>query len=143
MEQARDTGLPRASGKVDLEKSGVSREAGFVVYTPIYRDGAPHGTTDERRQVLQGFIVSVFRPDELLEGIFGPQVDSKVDFEVFDGAEFTHESLLHDDDGVLHAGDASYEPHFDDIATLEVAGRIWSLCYGCEDSASVWWEGVG
>ena len=35
MEQARDTGLPRASGKVDLEKTGVTWEASFVVYTPI------------------------------------------------------------------------------------------------------------
>ena len=133
MEQARDTGLPRASGKVDLEKTGASWEASFVVYTPIYRDGAPQGTTDERRQALQGCIVSVFRPDELLAGIFGlqvdPKVDPKVDFEVFDGAEFTKESLLHDDDGVLHAADPSHEPHFDDIATLEVAGRIWSLYF--------------
>jgi len=29
----------------------------------------------------------------------------------------------------LHAADPSPEPHFDDIATLEVAGRIWSLYF--------------
>jgi signal transduction histidine kinase len=140
MEQARDTGLPRASGKVDLEKTGVSWDASFVVYTPIYRDGAPQGTTDERRQALQGFIVSIFRPDELLAGIFGPQMDPKVDFEVFDGAEFTKESLLHDDDGVLHAADPSYEPQFDDIATLEVAGRIWSLYFSSLPGFEPGWQ---
>ena len=140
MEQARDTGLPRASGKVDLEKIGVSREAGFLVYTPVYRDGAPHGTTDERRRALQGFIVSVFRIDELLDGIFGGQVNPQVDFEVFDGAEFTKESLLHDDDGNFHAGDPSYEPHFDDIATLEVAGRIWSLYFSTLPGFEPGWQ---
>ena len=34
MEQARDTRLPRAPGKVDLEYTGVSWEASFVVYPP-------------------------------------------------------------------------------------------------------------
>jgi signal transduction histidine kinase len=130
MEQARDTGLPRASGKVDLQQAGNFRQAGFLVYTPVYRDGAPLGTTDERRLALQGFIVSVFRTDDLLEGIFGGQADPQVELEVFDGAEFTREGLLHDDNGTLHAGDPSYSAHFSKIATLEVAGRIWSLYFG-------------
>jgi len=34
MEQARDTRLPRASGKVDLETTGASWEPSFVVYPP-------------------------------------------------------------------------------------------------------------
>jgi signal transduction histidine kinase len=130
MEQARDTGLPRASGKVDLERIGISRQTGFLVYTPLYRDGAPQETPDERRKALQGFIVSVFRTDDLLEGIFGGQADPQVELEVFDGAEFTREGLLHDDDGTLHAGNPSYSAHFSKITTLEVAGRIWSLYFG-------------
>ena len=127
MEQARDSGEPRATGKVDLAEAGISEKAGFLVYTPVYRDGAPQETPDERRRALQGFIVSVFRPGELLEDIFGGKVDPGIDFEVFDGAEVGRGSLLHDDDGVLHAADPSYDARFQDVATLEVAGRIWSL----------------
>jgi signal transduction histidine kinase len=140
MEQARDTGLPRASGRVDLEKIGVSREAGFLVYTPVYRDGTPQETTDGRRRALRGYIVSVFHTDELLEGIFGGQVNPQVDFEVFDGAELTRENMLHDDDGIFHAGDPSYDPRFDDIATLEVAGRIWSLYFSTLPGFDPGWQ---
>ena len=129
MEQARDTGLPRASGKVDLEGPGISRQSGFLVYTPVYGDGASPVTPDERREALQGYIVSVFRTGDLLEGIFGEQPDPEVDFEVFDGAEFTRANLLHDDDGVLHAGEISHSAHFSEIVTMEVAGRIWSLYF--------------
>ena len=129
MEQARDTGLPRASGKVDLEGPGISRQTGFLVYTPVYGDGASPVTPDERREALQGYIVSVFRTGDLLEGIFGEQPDPEVDFEVFDGAEFTRANLLHDDDGVLHAGEISHSAHFSEIVTMEVAGRIWSLYF--------------
>jgi signal transduction histidine kinase len=140
MEQARDTGLPRASGKVDLREAGLSRQAGFLVYTPVYRDGAPQGTTDERRLALQGYIVSVFRTDELLQGIFGGRTDPQVDLEVFDGAEFTRERLLHDDDGVLHAGDPSHPAHFSEIAILEVAGRTWSLYFRTLPSFEPGWQ---
>jgi light-regulated signal transduction histidine kinase (bacteriophytochrome) len=91
---------------------------------------------------LQGFIVSVFRTDDLLEGIFGaPKADAQVDFEVFDGAEFTREGLLHDDDGVLHAADPSYSAHFSEIDTMEVAGRIWSLYFSTLPSFEPGWQG--
>ena len=138
MEQARDTGLPHASGKVELEGTGMT---GFLVYTPIYRKGAPQATTDERREALQGFIVSVFRTDDLLEGIFGaPKADTQVDLEVFDGAEFTRDGLLHDDDGVLHATDPSYSAHFSKVDTMEVAGRIWSLYFSTLPSFEPGWR---
>jgi len=140
MEQARDTGLPRASGKVDLEEAGISHQSGFLVYTPIYRHGAPQGTPDERRAALQGFIVSVFRTDDLLESIFGAQADPEVDLEVFDGAEFTREGLLHDADGVLHAGNSSYSAHFSEIATMQVAGRIWSLYFSTLPGFEPGWQ---
>jgi signal transduction histidine kinase len=140
MEQARDTGLPRASGKVDLEEAGISHQSGFLVYTPIYRHGAPQGTPDERRAALQGFIVSVFRTDDLLESIFAAQADPEVDLEVFDGDEFTREGLLHDADGVLHAGDPSHSAHFSEIATMQVAGRIWSLYFSTLPGFEPGWQ---
>ena len=140
MEQARDTGLPRASGKVDLGEAGISRQSGFLVYTPVYRHGTPDGTAEERRIALQGFIVSVFRTDKLLGGIFGGQAGPQVDFEIFDGAEFTRGRLLHDGDGVLHAGDPSYEPSFEDTTTLEVAGRIWSLYFSAPPGFDPGWQ---
>ncbi|HEX2182907.1 MAG TPA: CHASE domain-containing protein, partial [Rubrobacteraceae bacterium] len=129
MEQARDTGLPRASGKVDLRRAGIPERNAFLVYTPIYRDGAPHATPDERREALQGYIVSVFRTDDLLGGIFGEQPHARVDLEVFDGAEFTRANMLHDDDGVLHAQDPEDAGRFSEISTMQVAGRIWSLYF--------------
>jgi signal transduction histidine kinase len=128
MEQARDTGLPRASGKVYLTEAGLTQEV-FLIYTPVYREGETPETLPERRQDLQGFIVGVFRADELLEGIFGGKIDPSINFEVFDGAEYTPERLLHDDDDSLYAGDPSYRPSFSDVTTLEVAGRYWSLYF--------------
>ena len=139
MEQARDTGLPRASGKVYLTEAGLTREV-FLIYTPVYREGETPETLPERRQDLQGFIVGVFRADELLEGIFGGKIDPTINFEVFDGAEYTPERLLHDDDDSLYAGDPSYRPSFSDITTLEVAGRYWSLYFSTVPGSEGDWQ---
>jgi len=93
MEQARDTGLPRASGRVELSSgAGSADEPGFLVFTPVYRNGMPQGATAERRRALQGFIVGVFRADELLKGIFGDHATPRVDLEIFDGADYTRTS---------------------------------------------------
>lgn len=89
---------------------------------------------------MQGFIVSVFRADELLEGIFGEQADSSINFDVFDGADLDDEHLLHDDDGVLHATDASYSPRFSELTTLEVGGRGWSLYFDSLPSFESGWQ---
>jgi signal transduction histidine kinase len=141
MERARDTGLPTVSGRVTLTgEDGEEGKAGFLIYLPVYRDGEPQQTAPERRSALQGFVLSVFRADELLEGIFGGPDDSTVSFEVFDGAELDDEHLLHDDDGTLHAADASYSPHFSALTTLEVGGRVWSLYFHSLPSFEGGWQ---
>src|SRR5260370_37229333 len=41
MEQARDTGLPAASGRVTLvQEIDAEKQAGFLIYAPGYRHGA-------------------------------------------------------------------------------------------------------
>lgn len=141
MERARDTGLPTVSGRIALAgEDGEEGMAGFLIYLPVYRDGEPQQSAPERRSALQGFVVSVFRADELLEGIFGGPADSTVSFEVFDGADFDDEHLLYDDDGILHAADASYSPRFSNLTTLEVGGRIWSLYFDSLPSFESDWQ---
>ncbi|HJQ29744.1 MAG TPA: ATP-binding protein, partial [Rubrobacter sp.] len=89
---------------------------------------------------LQGFIVSVFRTDKLFGGIFDTPSGPKMDFEIFEGAEFTRGQLLYDNDGVLHAGDDSYQPRFEEMTTLEVAGRIWSLYFSTPPDFEPGWR---
>jgi PAS domain S-box-containing protein len=43
-----------------------SARAGLIVYQPVYRQGAPHGTVEERRQNLQGYAAAVLRVKETL-----------------------------------------------------------------------------
>lgn len=125
MEQARDTGLPRATAKVNLDAT--MGPAGFLIYLPVYRNGQPQDTVAERRRALQGFVIGMFDADELVMGVYREQrSDPKVDLEAFDGTVLTREHILHDHDYVIHAG-TSYSSRFSRTTKLDIAGRPWSL----------------
>jgi diguanylate cyclase (GGDEF)-like protein len=61
LRRARDRGEPVATPPVKLLIGGV----GINVYWPVYRDGAPTGTTAERREALIGFAAGAFRVNDL------------------------------------------------------------------------------
>jgi len=117
MDRARDTGEAEATGKVYVfsEASGASGASlalvpGIVMYLPVYKEGEPADTVDERRSAFDGFVVCYLTTGELLQGIFEEPYEPEIDFEVYDGDELTPGNLLYDDDGVLRAGEALGRP---------------------------------
>ncbi|HWQ13648.1 MAG TPA: CHASE domain-containing protein [Roseiflexaceae bacterium] len=127
MERARDAGQPAASGKVTLvQEIDDQKQAGFLIYVPVYRGGRVPATLAGRREALLGYAYSPFRADDLLNGIFGSQTSPRIAFEVFDGPEATPEHLLHRSAGVDSGGPP---PAFTTTETLNVAGRDWTIRY--------------
>ena len=136
MDQARDSGSPRATRLVYVLTEPPARSSadlafcpGFAVYLPVYEESRPTDTRAERRKALKGFVVGYFRRDGLFEDVFGSGFDPAIDFEVYDGANAASGSLLYDDDGVQRAGDNEFEPLFSRQERSEVAGRRWSLYF--------------
>jgi CHASE1-domain containing sensor protein len=94
MERARDTGEPAMSGKVILVQEGKGADQpGFLIYQPIYRNGAPVDSIEARRAALLGFVYSPFRAQDVIGHIFKSSV-ADLELEVFDGPG-RPESLLH------------------------------------------------
>ncbi|HVS00906.1 MAG TPA: CHASE domain-containing protein, partial [Thermoanaerobaculia bacterium] len=129
MERARDTGRPAASGKVTLLQ-GAGREkkqAGFLIYIPIYRRGSRPETVADRRDALEGFVYAPFRAEDLLTGIFGAGVAPTVAFQVFAGRDTSPENLLfRSDPPVEELGD---RPSFTATRFFDLAGQPWTLSY--------------
>jgi PAS domain S-box-containing protein len=127
MERARDTGIPAASGRVILvQEIDPEKQAGFLIYTPVYQNGTHPTTVNDRRLALAGFVYSPFRADDLLNGILASR-SYDVDFQVYDAEEQKPENLLHDSSARGAEVDPSYRPRFATNATLDVAGRTWNL----------------
>jgi len=126
MERARDTGSAAASGKVTLiQEIDSHKQAGFLIYFPVYRNNLSTKTVQKRQAALLGFIYSPFRADDLLNDIVSEKQYSYVDFTVYDGTEITPENLLHRS----HQENENYQPSLTTTTQINIAGRTWSLVF--------------
>ena len=121
MDRARDTGEPALTAKIRLaQEIDAHKQAGFIIYLPVYRGGARPATVAARREQIFGFVASVFRADDLFGGIFGSEANPLVDFRIYDG-DPTPLNLLHD--RPVHASGGSI---VQDVR-LDLYGRPWTL----------------
>lgn len=126
MERARDSGLPAASGRVTLvQEIDERKQAGFLIYYPVYEGGDNLPSVEGRRGALAGFVYSPFRVDDLLQGILGAEQDPTVAFRVYDGVDPDQEALMHSSPGI--DPQAGARPRFIQETTIDVAGRPWTL----------------
>ncbi|WP_162243737.1 CHASE domain-containing protein [Ramlibacter sp. Leaf400] len=122
MAHARDTGAAAASGKVILvQEIDASKQAGFLIYLPVYRGGAAPRSQEERRRELQGFVYAPLRVGDLLHGVRGNGV-REVDLELYDGTAQEPEALMWST-----AETSSQPPAHASTRQLDVAGRPWLL----------------
>jgi len=128
MEGAMRADNPVSTGKISLfAPDGTSKEAGFIVYLPLYRDGVKPSKAEDRKAATIGFVFASFRARELGEEMFGKRVNPPVDFEVFDATTPSPESLLYDSDGTLAAGNPSVSRYLSQTIRIPGMGRNWAL----------------
>lgn len=131
MERARDTGLPSASSRVTLvqEIDPETKQAGFLIYAPVYRKSQSISNVAERRKALRGFVYSPFRADDFLKGIVGKNTYDHIDFNIYDGTQQTTDNLLHQSTALIDSPSRFSEPRFAADTKLDVAGRLWTLTF--------------
>jgi signal transduction histidine kinase/CheY-like chemotaxis protein len=134
MKRAAETGLPAASGKVKLvQETEARQQAGFLIYVPVYRHGAPLSTAEERWAALEGFVYSPFRCDDLFEGVVDIERQGTLDLFVYDGTQPTEENLLHDSALRQPSGTTRRSPRFVTQTSMDVVGdkdgRKWTLVF--------------
>jgi len=113
---------------------------GFLLFVPIYKNGAPHRTFEERRMSLQGFTMAMFRLDTLVEqslrgmalGTMGLELADVTDaaskyllslqLDASRVASFTFVLRQSAQTDAMRAG-----VHWE--TTLNIAGRTWSTLF--------------
>jgi PAS domain S-box-containing protein len=125
MESARDSGMPTASARVILP--GAYKEAGFLIYVPIYENDRTPTTVSERRAALSGFVYSQFRAADFLKSVLGIKRTSDIDLQLYDGPQPSSENLLADTTAKSADTNLITRPRFTSATSVEVAGRTWSI----------------
>ena len=127
LEASRDTGLPALSGQIVLVVNRPDdRTPGAILFMPVYRNGAPTATLEERRAAILGWSYASFRIGDLMAGTFG-DMEEELAFALLDG-EVPDQARQ-----VGAAGTASPRGSGPEARALhadrrvEVAGHVWTL----------------
>ena len=142
--ESRDSGRPVASAKITLVQE-TGEQFGFLVFHPIYLNGAPTGTVEQRRENLLGFVLGVYRiADMLQKAVEQADPESKridLEYRLRDrSAPMGEQALLSGDAHLAVVGhfDTEHEHggHGDEggglpdlyfVGTVDVGGRSWEV----------------
>lgn len=123
MARARDTGSLAMSGRVVLKQEiDQHKQAGFLVYVPLYGTSAPPATVQERRARLSGFVYAPFRAGDFFDSLFDVRAPL-VAVRVHAGAAGEALELLHDG----FPRDPSQWTRDLTIRSPEFGGQPWTL----------------
>ncbi|WP_295405515.1 CHASE domain-containing protein, partial [uncultured Thiocystis sp.] len=136
MNRARDSGDAALSGKVELvQETGTQIQAGTLLYVPVYRNGAPTDTLEQRRAALLGWAYSPYRMHDLMIGILGDgesHAGKTLDLTIYDGLDVSPAGLLFDSQP--DRASAMHSPFYQQ-RTLDLHGRTWLLAFDRTASA--------
>lgn len=128
LERARDTGQPSASGPVELVQAGGSHD-GFLIFLPLYSNALPSApTVEERRELLQGFVITVVRAQRLASlASAGRSSSRRLRMRIMDNEH--PEPSLYDSGESAKDSKRQWVPGLTYSRTLNFAGRNWTLTF--------------
>lgn len=133
LQKARDTGQTTMSTKLPYAQ-GNDYNPPILFMFPVYRNGWPIATLDERQKAIWGFVYARLNVNELFQSAIGFSVTEEIYLEVFDGEDSDQEipsldktRLIYDADPseIPHAQDASYKPRHSATQKVVIDGTSW------------------
>jgi len=129
--RAVDTGKTTLSGKVRLlQENGVDEQAGFLMYVPIYKQGMPVSTIEERRLAVKGLVYAPFRAKDLMTGVAG-NFFSSIAFSIYDGDKVNDDSLLFK----AYPDHHSLRQALTEYRTITIGAHSWYLLFTAPSSS--------
>ena len=142
-QQARDTGLPVASGRIRMTQLE-GNPPGLILILPVYADGAAVDTVENRREALNGFVRGVFRVQDLLAATWRNAPVAGVDTLVLDASALHPTNrfiLFHASEGRDNTVTPLLEEEFRQgrhyESHLQLGGRRWTLLFR---PVPQWWS---
>lgn len=137
MKRALETGEAATSGIITLvQETSKDIQKGFLIYVPVYKTKNVPKTVEQRKAQFVGWVYAPFRAGNLMKGILGTE-DPDIDFEIYDGKEFSNEALLFDSNGRPHLEETEHDPQFEQRTQITLQGRPWTLYFSTPDKFSV------
>ncbi|MEY3288343.1 MAG: hypothetical protein RLZZ419_585 [Pseudomonadota bacterium] len=133
LEQARDSGQLTFTSRIMLVQDQ-SRQYGVLAILPVYRNGRPHQTLEERRQNVTGYAVAAFKIADIIAAAFKNSPTAGLAYRLLDQSAPASEQLLllngQPEPSVDEVKTKSFFSDSKDLlstTTLNQGGRSWRL----------------
>lgn len=97
MDRARDSGEISTTSQITLVQER-EHQYGILTLMPIYRNGLPHKTLEERRRNIAGYMVAVFRGGDLVTEAFKDINRDRLSYRLIDESAPAAEQLIFSSD---------------------------------------------
>ena len=124
-ELARDRNETVLTARIKLVQSYEDLPA-VLLLVPVYKNGWPVHTLEQRRAAIDGWVCAAFIMADLMAGVIESS-DPEIDFEIFDGNRASLQSVLYDDDGILHGVGPESSTYHTNAPPLSLANRTWTI----------------
>ncbi|PZD70713.1 Phytochrome-like protein cph1 [Acaryochloris thomasi RCC1774] len=135
MNQARDQNQAIATAPIDLVQETLKGKKGILIFLPIFRQDQPINSIPARRQNLEGFTLSIFLIEDLMNRILDGTLPKGFEFYLLDQSLPQSEQLLYAASSTQKKTSGNFKG---DIAstlqkgiyyttTLDIAERKWLL----------------
>lgn len=127
MEQARDTDETGVSNKVTLvqeEKTNI--QPGFLMYLPVYRNGLPYETLEQRQTNLIGWVYAPFRMDDFMQAI-GLKHHENLGIEIYTSTTPSASSRIFDSAAPIRS--MQQRQLLTSTKHIRVGNRVWTLFF--------------
>ena len=153
MDLSRDYNVSALTGKVILvQENNEDRQAGSLIYVPVYKNNMPINTIQERRLAIKGWVYSPYRMNDLMNGIlggYGTIEKENIHLKIFDNSSFSGNSLLYDSKKLTVT--KTLNPSLFSLDTsITYYGHKWYLNFSQYDQntsrlnySQVWISGIG
>ncbi|MGE5504539.1 MAG: EAL domain-containing protein [Actinomycetota bacterium] len=124
MDGAIDSGTATLSGRVTLVQEGDGeRQAGTLMYVPVYARGAALGDAGQRRAAIRGMVYAPFRMNDLMAGILEDGV-AAVALRILDGTQSGDDALMFNSH---RAAPGEVVDRFRRTEVVDIANHRWTL----------------
>ncbi len=134
---ARDSGQLSMTGRVILvqakDGSANNQESGIILYMPVYKQGMPTTTVEERRAAISGFVYTALRVNELMKGVFGENGNPNLALELYDTDQKKEENLMYRSDNFKTI--ASQKGTIYKERVLDLTDHKWIISYAVSAKA--------
>jgi two-component system, OmpR family, sensor kinase len=125
MQRAIDSGQPAMSGKIKLVSEARPDRSSFILYLPIYEDGAPIGTVQERRDAIVAFSYVAVDFKALIDSALKTDLSPNIAIQMYDSGVQGGEAKVYESESF--ASIVRQDGAKVDTNSFDMYGHEWSV----------------